>query len=313
MGGSGSGRVHNYVAFGLGIASSLPVPELPASAEVGRDVVIRTGKVGLRSQKGTRAGTHFEFTDREAFFFWENVGAFLVRDGREIVVEPFPGVEQQIIRLPLLGVVMAMLLHQRGYLVLHSSAVALNGGAVLFLGGKGWGKSTIAATLHKQGCGFISDDVTALDFEATRRPIVLPAFPQLKLWPDAVASLGEDPEALPRLYSQIEKRHRRVANGFSHRPVALEQIFVLSSGPHVKFERLGPQEAMLELVRNLYVARFGRQVLQRGEATRFLQCAEVVRNTPVHRLRRPTSLPLAASVARLVEEHLASNLCPAVV
>src|SRR2546426_9378375 len=37
-----------------------------------------------------------------------------------------------------LGPVLAVLLHQRGRLVLHASGVALDGCAVAFLGGSGW-------------------------------------------------------------------------------------------------------------------------------------------------------------------------------
>src|SRR3989454_2089338 len=54
---------------------------------------------------------------------------FRSREGREIVVEPAPGVDAGTLRLFLLGPVRAVLLHQRGFLVLHASAVVLDGGA----------------------------------------------------------------------------------------------------------------------------------------------------------------------------------------
>ena len=61
-----------------------------------------------------------------------------------------------------------MLLQQRGYLVLHASAVAAGGTAVAFLGHAGWGKSTTAAALYAQGYGLVTDDVLAVEMSSGR-------------------------------------------------------------------------------------------------------------------------------------------------
>ena len=144
------------------------------------------------------------------------VGAFLVRGGKEIIVDAISGVEESLIRLPLLGMVLAAVLQQRGLLVLHASAVAFNGDAVAFLGGSGWGKSTLAATLYARGHPLVADDLVAVDVGGRENPIVLPGFPQLKLLPEAAAaSLGDDAELLPRLASGFDKRSHRAANEFS--------------------------------------------------------------------------------------------------
>jgi ABC-type glutathione transport system ATPase component len=76
------------------------------------------------------------------------VGAFLVRGGREIMIDAVPGVDARTLRLSLLGPALALVLHQRGRFVLHASTVAVAGSAIAFLGEKGWGKSTIAAALY---------------------------------------------------------------------------------------------------------------------------------------------------------------------
>ena len=98
-----------------------------------------------------------------------------------------------LLRLYLLGPALALLLHQRGFLVLHASAVSLDGGVVAFLGHSGHGKSTTAATLHARGAAIVADDVVAVDLGAPGGPAALPGFPLLKLWPDAVTALGENP------------------------------------------------------------------------------------------------------------------------
>jgi hypothetical protein len=50
----------------------------------------------------------------------------------------------------------------RGFEVLHASGVVLDGGAVLFAGDPGAGKSSLAAALVREGAGLLGDDAIAL-------------------------------------------------------------------------------------------------------------------------------------------------------
>jgi hypothetical protein len=183
---------------------------------------------------------------------------------------------------------------------LHASAVALDGGAVAFLGGPGWGKSTLAAALYARGHGILADDVTAVDADAGS-PMVFPGFPQLKLWPEAAAALGDAPETLPRIHPMLEKRARPAGRGFPEAPLPLRRIHVLARGPAHEIEPLRPQEALLELVRHSYCAR----LLQALDARRhFLHCARLANCVPVCRLKGERSLSALPDLAHLVEEDL---------
>ncbi len=297
-----------YNVYGLGVRSALPLPELIAATEMEADVVIRRGRVGPPLPEIARTGSYFHTTTEEAYFFWDRVGTFLVRKGEEIIVDSCPGVDECVVRLPLLGIVLAGLLYQRGVLVLHSSAVSVDDVAIAFLGNKESGKSTMAAVLYARGHQLVADDVVAVGGEEAGGPLTLPAFPQLKLWPAAVvASLGEDPAALPRLHSRIEKRARQITYGFAHRPVPLGRIYVLDRGPSPEIEPLRPQEAMVQLIANSYASRFSRPLPAARRVLHFLQCAELARDVPAFRLKRPPSHALLPTIARLVEEHLANG------
>jgi hypothetical protein len=104
------------------------------------------------------------------------MGTILVRKGREIIVDPIPGLEDKVLRLFVLGPALAVLLHQRGRLVLHASAAAIAGEVVAFMGRSGWGKSTAAAALYTRGHSIVADDVTAVQVNTdTGFPVVFPA------------------------------------------------------------------------------------------------------------------------------------------
>lgn len=288
----------HYTAYGLGIRSELALPELLAEDGPG-EVSVRLGKVEPAPTEGTREAGCFRPTALEARLFWKEVGRFLVRDGREIVVEPAPQVEERVLRLFILGPSLAMLLHQRGMLVLHASAVELGGKAVVFLGGPGWGKSTTAAALHARGHGFVADDVVALEADGSSSPILASGFPQMKLWPEVAASLGESPESMPLLHPLMEKRAHRSLTRFQQEPLGLGLIYVLEEGPSIEVAPVRPQEAVVELVRHSYCVK----LLQAEEtSSHFIQCANLVNNVPVRRLIRPRSLPALADVARFVED-----------
>jgi hypothetical protein len=73
------------------------------------------------------------------------IARYLVSEGREIVIERVPGGSDDAVRVFLFGSVFGALLHQRGVLPLHGSAVMPSRGATIFAGPSGSGKSMLAA------------------------------------------------------------------------------------------------------------------------------------------------------------------------
>lgn len=297
-----------YLGFGLGIHSYLPLPEL-VLAETNSDVRVCKGEVSCSQAYGTASSIRWDAApDGEVRLLHEEVGKVLVRGGSKIIVEPTPSVDERVLRLFILGPALSLLLHQRGLLVLHASAVAVRDSAIAFLGMKGSGKSTMAAAMHLNGHGIVADDAVAVDFDSTGSSIVVPAFPQLKLWPDSAAALGVAPEELSLLHPQFEKRARRVARGFQQSPLPLRRIYVLAEDIDQKIEILPSQEAFVELVRHSHAARFVSMLeATRTAASHFRQCVKLTNCVPVCRLKRPRSLSALATVTELVEQDLAKD------
>lgn len=301
-----------YSAYGLVIHSELPLPEATPLAEAEGDAVIRFGKVDWPVSGSSPGESSFHFDQEGAYLYWEGLGKFLVRGGKEIIIDPFASAEEHLIRLPLLGIVLAVLLHQRGLMVLHASAVAIEGRAIAFLGNKGDGKSTTAAMLYGRGHSLLSDDAVVLDFSDPQSPKVIPGFPQFKLWPEAASTLGEDPDLLPKLLPQLEKRLRPVTERFSISPAPLKCICALSWASSLALERLRPQDAILQLIAHTYVSRFGKKLLRAESANlHFSQCVKLARAAPIYRLKRPASLAALPLTAELLESHIKARGCEA--
>lgn len=289
-----------YLAYGLGIRSALPLPELvPGGAAT--DVIVRLGRVDGVPAEARRQRCYARASATVAHLAWQGVGVFRIRGGREILVEPAPEVEERVLRLFLLGPALALLLSQRGLLVLHASAVALDGGAIAFLGESGRGKSTTAAAFYARGHDVVADDVVAVQMERGC-PVVFPGFPQLKLWPEVAACLGDAVETLAKLHPQRDKRGRRVTDQFSDRRLPLRALYILTEGPVLAVEPLRAQEAVIELVRHSYAAQL---VPSLGAAAHLLQCAGVAGAAPIRRLMRPPSLAQLPALVRTVTEDLA--------
>lgn len=294
-----------YQYCGLRISSAIELQELMPydGAADEADVVITLGPIDRAVPSPVADGGHFRVTTAEAHFFWEVSGHFLVAGGRTIVVDPAPGAPPELIRLPLLGAVFAALLCQRGFLVLHGSAVAVGDVAVALVGEKGTGKSTTAAAFRQAGHTVLVDDVLALRLAGDGRPPrVWPAFPQLKLWPEAALATGADPAGLPSLHDRVVKRSLVFHEAFTTRPLPLRRLYFLEWGEHAAIEPMSAQEAFAGVVPHAFARRYGPDG---PETARHLlhACTELVREVPVRRLvRRPDLSRLSGVVAAVLED-----------
>ena len=296
-----------YYAYGLKLKSELELPELIPRDGTDFDVEIKLDD--LARSPLTNLDQYFfccDLNEEGLWLYWQGIGTMLVSQGKEISIEPIAEVDIARMRLFILGAALGAILHQRGYIVFHASAVAINDRAVIFTAPKGEGKSTMTGTLHARGHQFIADDVVAIDFSNPQQPMVYPAFPQLKLWPDSATQIGQDPEHLPKLIDRLEKREY-LFEDFSLKPIPLKQIFVLDTDTEIAIEPFNSQEMILTLLKNLYVARFGSTLLSPKNPKYFLQLASLARQVEVAKLLRPRSLTMVTEVARVVEEYLSDR------
>jgi hypothetical protein len=283
-----------FRAYQLLFAASIPIPEM-LTADVSDphrgsapDVVITVADFPDELSEPLGSSAVHEVNADALLLRVAGVGRYLVRNGREILIDPDPAATAHDVRVYLLGTCLGALLHQRGLLVLHASGVATERGCVLFAGDSGTGKSTLLAELLRRGYQMVVDDVCAVRFDSAGRPIVVPSYPRTRLWADAAARFAIDTTNLPRTKREWDKFERQVADQFSDREATLTHVFHLAGshdGHEVSLERLGPIEAFTTLVDNTY-----RGILLDGldrRTTHFGLVSKAASSVTVIRVKRP--------------------------
>jgi hypothetical protein len=218
-----------FKAFQLIIAAEMFFPELLELAHNNCDIDVVI-KYGLVSANGLDEPLQIKpYFQAKKDYLWlnvENVARFLVVSGKEIIIEPYANADEDSIRLFVLGSCFGALLMQREYYLLHGNAVKIGEHAVSFVGLSGAGKSTISGILFKRGYSILADDVCAVN----RTGEVLPSFPQIKLWSDAVQQLGMNAAGLRKIRPTMEKYAIPLASKFYPNALPLKMIYILT--PH---------------------------------------------------------------------------------
>lgn len=300
-----TGRTHDYCAFGLKIRSTIPLPELCASAFDCPDVSIVRRPTAPDFPPPEAPETHRVRPDGLEML-WPAAGRFRIMDRSVIEVEAAPGADDRLLGFPLLGPVMAVLLHLRGLLVIHASAVRIGKQGVAFLGDKMAGKSTTAATFVAQGHQLVTDDVLGLAFDGDDAIRMQPAFPQLKLC-ETTSQLVRisGSEALPHVLPNFFKRQHRLQSDAPLMPVPPGWIFILKRGTEASIRRLPPDRVLGALMHNSYVKSYIGFTLTPASGARHLhQIAALGRQARVCELEVPGSVERLSEVVRAVERHI---------
>jgi hypothetical protein len=222
-------------------------------------------------------------------------GRFLVEDGARISFERGQLSDEACVAHHFAHVVMAAVLRQRGFLVLHANAAAFKNGAVAISGSSGAGKSTTFATLLDCGCTALSDDITALRRSPAGVVEVLPGAPSFYLCEDAAAGLGRDIKALPR--SPLRRAKAVVPATGAARSTPLVALYFLEAlaQDFVTTRQLTGAEKFFALQECTY-----GPLLPVQNAAQFETFSAVAENTPMWQIRRPHDRWTVAEVARVV-------------
>lgn len=299
--------VHLHAAFGLTIRSQLALPELPTvSIGSSSEVTVMLGEVAPTLEGAEVIGAGVSARPGELLIDYETA-AFLVRDGKEITVQPKPGAADGDVRAYLLGSAIGAILHQRGLLPLHANAVEIDGRAVAFAGPSGSGKSTLAAWFRARGHRLLSDDVCAISFSPSGEAMAWPGIPRIKLFSDTLAAFGFDPRTLDRVVNWEDKFSLPLAPGATPESLLLERIYVLkaaSTGPQIR--ELTGSAAFEAVASNIYRAEFAAPLGQ--AAARFANTVQVLKCARVFEAERALGFDVFETEAARLEAHVVHDL-----
>ncbi|AFZ00991.1 hypothetical protein [Calothrix sp. PCC 6303] len=282
-----------YQAYNLRIVSELQMPELIES-EGEPDVIVRFDHVDNASVMEDDRGNFFVGKMPE-------IADFCIKNGSEIIIDPFPGVDEGLLRAMILGPVLCVLLRQRGFLVLHASAVNIRGKAIAFIGGPGWGKSTLATAFHTHGYDVLTDDVMPIKV-GLGEPLVFPAYPQFKIWREAATSLGHNVENFSPIFKNAPKLSYKFSHGFQETPLPLHRIYILDKGEEHKISSVAVQEAFVEILRHSRATSLVTH--QKFVAEHFKLSTELIQQVSFRRFTRKPCLEDLPELVKMIENDV---------
>jgi hypothetical protein len=219
-----------------------------------------------------------------------------------VTLERNPQAEDEILATAFVGGALPRAIAQRDQVVLHASAVAIDGRAAVMAGDSGAGKSTALAEMLRMGCPMLTDDVTVLASDEKGRVAVLPGRREIRLRPESAARLG-----LGRTNHSPGAQMRRktilpVPKDLRSAPAPLDRIYLLEAGcgEDVGVTALSGSAKFDALLSCLYGPLLASQ-----HSVVFPLCAPILRQADVFRLRRPAQGWSVEHVCSAIIDHSA--------
>lgn len=174
-----------YRVYELTIASEWPLPGLLPAADTRQiDIHIRQGTV-----VHFQPAVCFQASPQQVLVWLPDIARIRICGGNDILVEPLHPDKHDAIALFLLNHALAIVMLQRGLLVLHAGAVLAGDQCVALAGPSGAGKSTLLAALHEQGYAVAGDELCVLRVDADGA-MVLPGPRVMQVWAAALPALA---------------------------------------------------------------------------------------------------------------------------
>lgn len=218
-------------------------------------------------------------------FSEENVGVFQALNASEIRIQAKPESRKNDLELILNGSVFGAILHQRNILSFHAGSFEFLKHGILICGDSEVGKSTTTLNFCLSGANFLSDETTPVLFE-DGTAFIWGISDRLKIWDDALDSLGLPKEKLLKISEEDEKYYYELQATGAKVPLSL--IFVLEFSGHAELESafLSGKEKLVVLRNQVYRKEY-LSAMPETEKSFFKQLAFISQHIPVVRISRP--------------------------
>ena len=294
--------MRRYMASGLRLESDIVLPGLVEIAgDQTADVTIKRQPVALELSGANAFGPTWQSSGDAFMLQIPGVARFLLTRGCEIAYDAEASGASDV-AIFLIGTVLGILLHQRGQVVLHASAVRVGDRAVLFCGASGAGKSTMAAALGELGFALLADDVCAIGLNPGG-PTAYPDGRLLKLWGRAIDQLELEARRGDCVRPALQKFYVEPKVSIVE-PLPLGAVYVLREErpPHpAGIARPNIVDAALLLRRNAYRPMLVRKM---GQQANYMHATAAISGAAgIFHLTRPLVFAEMPQVAARLEAH----------
>lgn len=155
-----------------------------------------------------------EIGEQEFYLNVNNVAQYSSQRGQKVNIFPYEGADEGSIRLFLNGSVLGAVMHQKGILPFHGSAIEYGGKGIIICGRSGVGKSSVTEAFCQNGARFINDDITPVRISKSGTTII-PIKTRIKLWNDSLKKLEIENDGFEKIRPGLDKFYLPVEEALS--------------------------------------------------------------------------------------------------
>ena len=260
-----------YRIFDILIESNIPIPELPVVEEGKSSISFELSSNSFPDETQLKWYHHWHLPNGEIatscarvgedyFLRFPELADFLIsKKGHQIKCFSLTGVSDESIRHLLVDQVIPRVIAHQGWIVLHASAIEMEGGVIAFIGESGRGKSTLATSFHEQGYSLLTDDCLLLK-PKNGQITGIPGYAGSRLWPDSLDAIVTDKSNIHPVAHYSDKKRLIFPEILKNREcqLPLRAIFVLSSPNEAKsltkatVEQLSGAMKFMELIKHSF-------------------------------------------------------------
>jgi hypothetical protein len=300
--------MYHYWVYGLVIHSNLEIPALPSLP--GDEGLVSTADVFINFDPTIADFDRYncphliyaDLNEKEGVLFDRRYGLFILKEGREVLIQPSEKQDLNQIRLYILGTILTVLLYQRGILALHGSAMAIGDQVVGVIAPSGTGKSSTAAALYKRGHRLLSDDAVPIVFKDGGY-WVYPGYPRLKISEEVAACLDYGETHIIEKHPECGEVSFDARHQFMGTALPLKQIYVLEAGDALDIQPCAQIDAVFGMMKNSLPTMW----LQQHSPDQFKQCTDFAKSLPFYRMIRSQNLDDLPKLATMLESHFLNS------
>lgn len=313
----------NYSIFSHIIESNIPLPELQENNNASPTLFFNSSTITAVPNVTINWRHHWRLRDgqisisvgKENDLYWlrfpQLVDFALHPQSNQITAYRQKNIPDNTVCHLLLDQVIPRLLSHQGQLIIHASCIQVEDSLIAFCGESGWGKSTLAACLYKQGNTLITDDCLLLE---TKNSSItgIPNYQGLRLLEDSLSLLPDLQKETTVVSHYASKKRIPVSRKKQIRAIPVSNIFILNDpnqlcdNHSISTEVISRAPALIELIKHCFpldITDSNRTAKQLANLATLINNS----NTQFHHLKYPRNMELLANVLKAISKASTAN------